>query len=139
MDIANPDAVNAAFKITCAALSTGFGVLGQGGEGMRVLHATNWFHAAMLVVSAALWGLLSSDDIVHQGSTPVALCLDDFEVDPSINFPDTKLQLLSKLMEQLHGEIGWAAQVDDRVDLNTIWVKNKKMRWSALKLRQGLA
>ena len=125
MDIANPDAVNAAFKITCVALSTRFEVLGQGGEGMRVLHAINWFRAAMLVVSAALWDLLSSEDIVHQGSTLVALCLDNFEVDPSINFPNMKLQLLSKLTEQWHGEIGWAAQVVDGVDVNTIWVKNK--------------
>ena len=70
-------------------------------------------------------GPLSSEDIVHQGSTLVAPCLDNFEVVPSINYPDTKLQLLSELTEQLHGEIGWAAQVVDGVDVTTILVKNK--------------
>ena len=125
MDIASPDAVNATFKITCAALSMGFGVPGQGGEGMHVLYPTTWFRAATLVISTTLQGLLSSEDIVHQGLTPVAPCLDDFEVDPSINYPNTKLQLLSKLTEQLHGEIGWAAQMVDGVDISTIWAKNK--------------
>ncbi|KAH9032496.1 hypothetical protein EDB84DRAFT_1598702 [Lactarius hengduanensis] len=66
--VGDDEAVNAAYKLVCASLSTGFSHPNNTTD--RNLHAENWFRASALVLASVLRGILSSDDIKHLGAFP---------------------------------------------------------------------
>ena len=119
--VGSEDSVNAAFKTVCGALSLGF-TRGEG-DGNRALHAQQWFRTAAATLAAVLRGALSSEDVRHLGGRPVFPCLDNFQVDESVPCPDSRLELVTGLADQIAGELASRGghSNGDRIDFSLLW------------------
>ncbi|KAH9015368.1 hypothetical protein EDB85DRAFT_2156738 [Lactarius pseudohatsudake] len=101
-NVGDDEAVNAAYKLVCASLSTGFSSPNNTTD--RNLHAENWFRASALVLASVLRGILSSDDVKHLGAFLPSVH-DDFTHHESVPYPESRLHLVETLAEQVRGEL----------------------------------
>src|SRR6266702_7064178 len=82
-----------------------------------------WFRAAAATLAAVLRGALSSEDVRHLGGRPVFPCLDNFQVDESVPCPDSRLELVTGLSDQIAGELASRGghSNGDRIDFSLLW------------------
>ncbi|KAH9025147.1 hypothetical protein EDB84DRAFT_1564158 [Lactarius hengduanensis] len=130
--VGDDEAVNAAYKLVCASLSTGFSHPNNTTD--RNLHAENWFRASALVLASVLRGILSVTTSSTLGPFRPR-CTTILSTHNTVPYPESRLHLVETLAEQIRGELsdqGGRISDGDMVPVS-LWATTRRKIFSKAK------